>query len=1391
MYKRNFICPLICLWAFIVGSNIVSAQQRLAQDAYAIFEGSCLICHGPDGAYRETLLMEHTALIKGGTVVPGNPDASELYKRLLGNTENGVQMPFNQPQLPAQSIEAIRRWILSGAPDWATIPTTDSRFISPGEILNTIETHLNTLEPFDRAFARYFTLTHLYNANETPEILREYRKALSKLVNSLSWGVSVINPQPIDSPATIFYIDLRHYEWDRIDGWTKIEEAYPYHIAFDAPAQSGLREQLGRLQTQMNCVIPSVHIDWFLATASTPPLYHELLSLPLTDGELEQQLDVDVVGNLTNAPGVRVWRAGFNNSGVSNNNRVVERHTSRYGAYWKSYDFSGSVGAQNIFTHPLNFNHDGGEVIFNLPNGLQGYYLVNASSFRLDEAPINIVSNPAASDPTVRNGLSCIGCHTEGMKTFEDQVRSVIESNTNPPYNKAQALRLYVEKSDMDARVGVDMERYREALEETGGVIGGVEPISRFHEAFQGPVDAAYAAAVVGLETEAFLEKVRENTGLQNVGLLVLDGGQIKRDTWKSSFQDVIYALDYPQQVGKPPIVTQPEVIPGRLVDIPDSNLRALLEETLETKTFRPDVMSTLKILRAKDRNISDLTGLEFAVNLEELWLANNPVSDLSPIANCTNLIIIDLWDVPVIDISPLANLTKLEELNHKDGGIRDISPLAGLTNLRDVTFYISRISDISAVANLTKLVRLKIRHSPVSDITPLAGLVNLEELNMHDCPVADISPLGNLTKLRVLIMDGGDRKAHIPNMLPLAKLTNLEELDIGNCGVSDLSGAERLTQLRVLTADHSQISDISPLAGLINLHELRFQHNKISDVSALVGLVNLEYLDVSGNMINDITPLKSLENVVIAWSDNPGFPGGPKIEGPWLWVTIPGENLRESPDVDYLSKASSGTVTEMKVSTHDTIEGKPVGDDKWTSHVLSPTISGNIREMFNLPRWLGIIYGSISLYSPHEQNTTMYIGNDEGTKVWLNGVLVYELLSRDGSGGSYEFSFPVTLQRGNNVLLVAVQSIVGNSGIGACFGFEKGTDYTVSNPGVNYVFSQTQIHHGDTFTLNILAEGVFDLAGWQFDIDFDPAALEAVDVREGDFLKTGGGSTFFQTGRIDNKIGKITGLNTALLSDSGVSGTGTILQVTFKAKTEGETSLDMDNFLLGSFTGRNIAAGPLEFTFTIKEQLLIGDVNRDGVVNILDLIRVARQLGKSVPSDSPVDINGDGVVNIFDLTLVAQGIGKTTDAAAPAIATGRADAATIEAWIAQARLVDDGTIVFRQGIANLQNLLASLIIPQETALLANYPNPFNPETWIPYQLAAPAEVTLTIYDMNGAAVRRLAIGHQAAGMYQSRNRAAFWDGRNGRGESVASGLYFYTLRAGEFTATRKMLIRK
>ena len=264
--------------------------------------------------------------------------------------------------------------------------------------------------------------------------------------------------------------------------------------------------------------------------------------------------------------------------------------------------------------------------------------------------------------------------------------------------------------------------------------------------------------------------------------------------------------------------------------------------------------------------------------------------------------------------------------------------------------------------------------------------------------------------------------------------------------------------------------------------------------------------------------------------------------------------------------------------------------------------------------------------------------------------------------------------------------------------------------------------------------------------------------------------------------------------------GTGTLLQVRFKAKAAGETEVALRNFEFAASTGDSIPAGPHEIHITIEGQLTTGDVNRDGRVSILDLVLVAQQLGKRVSAGSAVDVNSDGVVSILDLILVSQRIAGSPAAPIalnsdlPSLAGGLRGVesvdATIEAWIAQARLEDDGSLAFKEGIENLQKLLASLI-PEETALLANYPNPFNPETWIPYQLAESAEVTLTIYDINGEMVRRLALGHQTAGIYHSRSRAVYWDGRNQLGESVVSGLYFYTLAAGEFTATRRMLILK
>ena len=342
-------------------------------------------------------------------------------------------------------------------------------------------------------------------------------------------------------------------------------------------------------------------------------------------------------------------------------------------------------------------------------------------------------------------------------------------------------------------------------------------------------------------------------------------------------------------------------------------------------------------------------------------------------------------------------------------------------------------------------------------------------------------------------------------------------------------------------------------------------------------------------------------------------------------------------------------------------------------------------------------------------------------------------------------------------------------------------------NAGVSYALSPTPIHTGDTFTLDIRAENVFDMAGWQFNIAFDRNALDAINVIEGVFLKQNGASTLFQGGSINNGAGKITGLKAVRLAPSGVSGSGTLVQVSFKAKRGGDTEVVLQNFQFANITGDSIPAGPHEITISIEGQLAAGDVNRDGQVTVADLILVTAQLGKRVPAGTAEDVNGDGIVNMLDLLVVAQAI----DSPAAPVAVGRnIDAAMVEAWITQARLEDDGSLPFKQGIENLQKLLASLI-PKRTALLPNYPNPFNPETWIPYHLAEAADVTLTIYSTEGRSVHQLDLGYQRAGYYLTRGQAAYWDGRNRLGEPVGSGLYFYTLTTGDFTATRRMLILK
>ena len=206
-------------------------------------------------------------------------------------------------------------------------------------------------------------------------------------------------------------------------------------------------------------------------------------------------------------------------------------------------------------------------------------------------------------------------------------------------------------------------------------------------------------------------------------------------------------------------------------------------------------------------------------------------------------------------------------------------------------------------------------------------------------------------------------------------------------------------------------------------------------------------------------------------------------------------------------------------------------------------------------------------------------------------------------------------------------------------------------------------------------------------------------------------------------------------------------------------------------------------------EPVVSEDVNGDGVVNILDLVSVSANFGQT--GENIADVNGDGIVNIVDLVKVAGEMG--TAAAAPAAHPQTLEILTatdVRQWLTQAQHLDLTDATSQRGILMLQQLLAALI-PKETSLMPNYPNPFNPETWIPYQLVKASDVKITIYDTRGMVVTQLELGHQPPGYYTSRSRAAYWDGRNTLGERVASGVYFYQLQAGDVSPVRKMLILK
>lgn len=254
----------------------------------------------------------------------------------------------------------------------------------------------------------------------------------------------------------------------------------------------------------------------------------------------------------------KLARAAFLTSGVSRQNRLVDRHDAVYGSYWKSYDFKTNEGQGNLTKYPLGppfpgnlfpkqtFEHAGGELIFNLPNGLQGYLLVDEKDRRIDIGPVDVVndSRQTSGTPQIVNGLSCMACHKHGVVRFKDDIRNGT-SVAGDALVKVQ--ELYRKKDDMDLLLTRDEDRFLRALEESAGpflkaeedkdknIRDFPEPVGAIARLYVKDLNLEETAFELGIEPKDLETALKHNPKLRELGLGPLrEGGSIKRSTWSS-----------------------------------------------------------------------------------------------------------------------------------------------------------------------------------------------------------------------------------------------------------------------------------------------------------------------------------------------------------------------------------------------------------------------------------------------------------------------------------------------------------------------------------------------------------------------------------------------------------------------------------------------------------------------------------------------------------------------------------------------------------------------------------------------------------------------------------------------------------------------------------------
>ena len=739
-----------------------------------------------------------------------------------------------------------------------------------------------------------------------------------------------------------------------------------------------------------------------------------------------------------------------------------------------------------------------------------------------------------------------------------------------------------------------------------------------------------------------------------------------------------------------------------------------------------------------------------------------------------------------------------------------------------------------------------KAENKKIRNLTGVGKATNLTELDVTDNAISNLTPLEDLTNLKKLFAGHNA----ISNLTPLEDLTNLTELDVDNNAISNLTPLEDLTNLKKLFAGHNTISDLTPLEDLTNLTELVVANNAVSDISPLKSNTGLGTRDVIllfsnplsySSIYTDIPALQARGATIFFTSRVPttltkisgdtqtGNPGA-TLANPFVVEVKDGASTAKpfaGVPVTFAVTAGGGTLSATSATTDANGRaqtkltlGSTAGTNTVTASVthatttlsvsftaaeanVAPTFTSPTTDTFSVAENTTAVTTVTATDADASDTTVTYAlsGADRAAfSISTEGVLTFSNAPDFENPTDVQSTEPVNAAS-NNVYVVKVTA---TGGIGA------------------------RALPSDPKTLTVTVTDVNEPPGKPDAPTVAAASHTSLNVTRTAPKNTGPAITGYDMRYREGTTGTFTEWE-----DTGTARTATITGL--KPNTSYQVQVRAKN---------DEGTGPGSDAGTGKTDYQPEDVNRDDEVNVADLIAIGNHIGGTRNAAHKPDVNKDGTVNSADSQLVIRaalnnsnaltdidgdddvdvedlvafaatpvdvnGDTKTDDddikliarlalnaaanrdaAPAPSQTHATLNAQNLQHLVHQALQRNRFDATYRRGVAALERILESLMIPEESALLHNYPNPFNPETWIPYQLASPAEVTLTLYDVPGRIVRTLNLGHQDAGMYRSKSRAAYWDGRNAQGEPVASGVYFYTLVAGEFTATGKMLIRK